>query len=152
MFDIGGVEILVIAVVAILVVGPKDLPGLLRGIGRVTRQARAMLSDVQRQFHDALDEADMGDVRQTFSDMKELSPRQQIVKGLKKQIEPHQKELDDIEHSLHHALDGPSPKAAKSETPALAQSGKGDDMPVEEKTLPVKTKKGRKKAQQSKKS
>jgi sec-independent protein translocase protein TatB len=155
MFDIGAIEILVIAVVAILVVGPKDLPGLLRGIGRFTKQARSMIGDMQRQFNDALDEAELGDVRQTFSDMRDLNPRQQMMKGLKKQIEPHKKDMDDIEHSLHHAFDMETPFtndeiADDQSDQGKAAPGEKDVQPGSEPKPKAKQKKSARKKTQSK--
>jgi sec-independent protein translocase protein TatB len=49
MFDVGWSEMLVIAVVLIVVVGPKDLPRMLRQFGRTTSKLRAMAGDFRRQ-------------------------------------------------------------------------------------------------------
>ena len=46
-----------VAVVLIVIVGPKDLPGMLRTFGRTTNKLRAMAGDFRRQFDDALKEA-----------------------------------------------------------------------------------------------
>ena len=48
MFDIGGYELLVIAVIAILVVGPRELPGMLRAFGRFVTHARSFMTSAQR--------------------------------------------------------------------------------------------------------
>ena len=58
MFEVGWTEMLVIAVVMIVVVGPKDLPRMLRTIGKMTAKMRSMAGDFQKQFNDALKEAD----------------------------------------------------------------------------------------------
>ena len=58
MFDIGWSEILVIAVVAIVVVGPKELPRMLRSFGKTMGQVRKMSNDFKRQFDEALREAE----------------------------------------------------------------------------------------------
>ena len=52
--SIGGIEMLIIAIVAIVVVGPKDLPKLLRGFGNFTRQIRSMAGDFQNSIDDFL--------------------------------------------------------------------------------------------------
>ncbi|TIX10742.1 MAG: twin-arginine translocase subunit TatB, partial [Mesorhizobium sp.] len=57
MFEVGWTEMLVIAVVMIVVVGPKDLPNMLRTFGRTTAKLRAMAGDFQKQFNEALKEA-----------------------------------------------------------------------------------------------
>ena len=51
MFDIGFTEILIITVVAILVVGPKEFPALVRTVGRWMGRARAVASEVKNEFH-----------------------------------------------------------------------------------------------------
>jgi sec-independent protein translocase protein TatB len=58
MFDIGWSELLVVAIVAIIVVGPKDLPGMLRVFGKTMNQVRRTANDFKRQFNDALREAE----------------------------------------------------------------------------------------------
>jgi sec-independent protein translocase protein TatB len=58
MFDIGWSEILVIAVVAIVVVGPKELPKMLRTFGKTMGTLRRTANDFKRQFDEALREAE----------------------------------------------------------------------------------------------
>ena len=58
MFDIGWSEILVIAVVAIIVVGPKELPRMLRSFGKTMGMVRRTANDFRRQFDEALREAE----------------------------------------------------------------------------------------------
>ena len=58
MFDIGWSEILVIAAVAIIVVGPKELPRMLRSFGKTMGMVRRTANDFRRQFDEALREAE----------------------------------------------------------------------------------------------
>src|SRR5229473_659961 len=53
MFDIGGGELIVIAVVALIAIGPKELPGVLRMVGQWMGKARKMASEFQGQFQEA---------------------------------------------------------------------------------------------------
>lgn len=62
MFDIGWTELLVIGVVALIVVGPRDLPGMFRTLGRFTAKARSMAREFQRAMEQAADEAGVKDV------------------------------------------------------------------------------------------
>ncbi len=101
MFDIGGVELMVVAAIAILVVGPRELPGMLRAIGRFVRQARQMTSTVQRQFNDALKEAELDDVKKTIDDVRSLNPATQIRKTIAKEMSP----LTDVGDSLKSSVD-----------------------------------------------
>jgi sec-independent protein translocase protein TatB len=82
MFDVGWSEILVIAVVLIVVVGPKDLPRMLRSFGRTTAKLRVMAGDFRRQFDEALREAELGDVKDTLDSVRSLNPMNEIRKHL----------------------------------------------------------------------
>ncbi|WP_439120538.1 Sec-independent protein translocase protein TatB [Marivita sp.] len=66
MFDLGFAELLVIGVVALIVVGPKDLPVLFRKVGNFMGKARGMARDFSRAMNDAADESGVRDVQKTF--------------------------------------------------------------------------------------
>lgn len=74
MFDIGWSELLVIAVVAIVVVGPKDLPRLMRTFGHYAGKLRRAASDFQRQFEDAMRESEIDEVRKAIESVRENTP------------------------------------------------------------------------------
>jgi sec-independent protein translocase protein TatB len=63
MFDIGWSEFVVIGVVALIVIGPKELPGVLRAIGHWTTKIRRMAGEFQSQFQEAMREAEMADLK-----------------------------------------------------------------------------------------
>jgi sec-independent protein translocase protein TatB len=62
MFDIGWTELLVIGVVALIVIGPQDLPDMFRQLGRFTGKMRAMARDFQKAMDDAAKSSGMNDV------------------------------------------------------------------------------------------
>ena len=69
MFDIAWTELLLIGVVALIVVGPKDLPGMFRALGRFTAKMRNLAREFQRAMNKAADEAGVSDVA---SDLKSI--------------------------------------------------------------------------------
>ena len=73
MFDIGWSELVVIAVVALIAIGPKELPGVLRMVGQWMGKARKMASEFQGQFQEAMREAEMADLKKTFDEVKETA-------------------------------------------------------------------------------
>jgi sec-independent protein translocase protein TatB len=73
MFDIGWSELVVIAVVALIAIGPKELPGVLRMVGQWMGKARRMASEFQGQFQEAMREAEMADLKKTFDEVKEAA-------------------------------------------------------------------------------
>ena len=62
MFDLGWTELLVIGIVALIVVGPKDLPKMFRSLGQFTAKARGMAREFQRAMDDAADASGVKDV------------------------------------------------------------------------------------------
>jgi sec-independent protein translocase protein TatB len=87
MFEIGWAELLVIACVAIIVVGPKDLPRMLRTFGQLVGKMRRMASDFQSTVNDAIREAerqaDIDDMRKAADAAANFNP----LGDLKKSIE-----------------------------------------------------------------
>jgi sec-independent protein translocase protein TatB len=73
MFDIGWSELVVIAVVALIAIGPKELPGVLRMVGQWIGKARKMAAEFQGQFQEAMREAEMADIKKSFDEVKEAA-------------------------------------------------------------------------------
>jgi sec-independent protein translocase protein TatB len=69
MFDIGWGELLVIGVVALVAIGPKELPGVLRTVGQWTGKLRRMATEFQNQFHEAMREAELADLKKQVDEM-----------------------------------------------------------------------------------
>lgn len=69
MFDIGFAELLVIGIVSLIVVGPKDLPGMFRTVGRYVGKAKGMAREFQRSMEDAADATGLKDVTSDFKDV-----------------------------------------------------------------------------------
>ena len=69
MLDIGWSELLVIGIVALVVIGPKELPGAVRTIGQSIAKLRRMASDFQNQFSEAMREAELADLKKDTEKM-----------------------------------------------------------------------------------
>ncbi len=116
MFDIGWTEMLVIAVVMIVVVGPKDLPKMLRTFGKTTAKLRSMAGDFQKQFNEALKEAELDDVKKSVDSLRSLNPANEI----RKQLNPFEKAAADVRAGLDKALKPSTPAAGSTATAAPA--------------------------------
>jgi sec-independent protein translocase protein TatB len=68
MFDIGWSELVVIGVVALIAIGPKELPGVLRAVGQWVGKIKRMASDFQGQFQEAMREAEVADLKKQFDE------------------------------------------------------------------------------------
>jgi sec-independent protein translocase protein TatB len=109
MFDIGWSEFVVIAVVALIAIGPKELPGVLRMVGQWIGKARKMAGEFQGQFQEAMREAEMADLKKSFDEVKEAATgftSGNIMTSLQKDVGDALK-IDDIDKP-----------AASAETPA----------------------------------
>ncbi|MDB5595285.1 MAG: tatB [Hyphomicrobiales bacterium] len=69
MFDFDAGKLIVIGIVALIVIGPKELPRVLRQVGQAVGKMRRMASDFQGQFMDAMREADLEDIRKDVAKM-----------------------------------------------------------------------------------
>ena len=67
--DIGGLEFLVIAVVALIVLGPKDLTKLFRSLGQFTGKVRGMAKEFGRAMNEAADDAGVSDLKRDLRDL-----------------------------------------------------------------------------------
>ncbi len=86
MFEIGWSEMLLCAIVALVVVGPKDLPHMMRGFGRWMAQLRNLASQFQRAMEDAareMDNEDLREARKNFTDLRSIrNPFDAAVRGV----------------------------------------------------------------------
>jgi len=69
MFDIGWSELVVIGIVALIAIGPKELPGVLRSMGQWMGKIRRMSAEFQGQFQEALREAEVADLKKQAEDL-----------------------------------------------------------------------------------
>ncbi|WP_292227773.1 Sec-independent protein translocase protein TatB, partial [Mesorhizobium sp.] len=130
MFEVGWSELLVIAVVMIVVVGPKDLPNMLRTFGRTAAKLRAMAGDFQKQFNEALKEAELDDVKSSIDSLRSLNPMNEV----RKQLNPFEQAAADVRAGVDTMMKpkpAADPAAAAPDTPQPAEPLKNGatDMP-----------------------
>jgi sec-independent protein translocase protein TatB len=78
MFDFSWSEIMIIGLVALVLIGPKDLPIAIRAITRVLKKMRRMAGEFQHHVDDMMREADLGDVQSTFRDLRGMNLKSAI--------------------------------------------------------------------------
>ncbi len=134
MLDVGWTEILVIAVVLIIVVGPKDLPQMLRTFGRMVTKMRGMASDFRQQFDEALREADLDDVRKTLGEAQKLNP----LNSIRDAVNPLRQMGNEIKADLERKPGSTTTAAATpAETVSAAPAAVPSEAQVPASTEPV---------------
>jgi sec-independent protein translocase protein TatB len=128
MFDISWSEFLLIGVVALIVIGPKELPGVLRTLGQYTRKVRGMAAEFQSQFQEAMREAEMADLKKSVDDLAHDIKSYDPLKDVREDVEAMGK---DIQSSLE------TKPAAKSEPPLDGGMPVADPLPAIEGAAPV---------------
>ena len=111
MFDIGWSELLLIGIVALIAIGPKELPGALRTLGQWMAKVRRMASEFQNQFHEAMREAELADLKKEVDEM-----------ASKAQSYAHFDPIDDIRKDIEKAASPPPDLDTLTDTAALPQS------------------------------
>jgi sec-independent protein translocase protein TatB len=84
MFDFAWSEILLIGAVALIAIGPKDMPAAIRTVSSMIKKARRMAAEFQTHVDEMVREADLGDVKKAFSDIRNLD----IPSLLEKHVDP----------------------------------------------------------------
>ncbi len=93
MFDISWTEFLLIGIVALVVIGPKELPGVMRTLGQYTRKIRGMAADFQNQFQEAMREAEMADLKKSVDDLAHDIKTYDPLKSAREDVENIGKDL-----------------------------------------------------------
>ncbi len=99
MLDIGWTELLVIAVILIVVVGPKDLPPMIRAFGKMTKRLRQTAGEFRAQFDEALREAELDDLKNSVNDIRSLNPANSLRETFNPLRQMSQEIKSDLERS-----------------------------------------------------
>src|SRR5262245_27169721 len=124
MFDIGWSELLVIGIVALIVIGPKELPGALRTLGQWMAKIRRMASEFQGQFQEAMREAEIDQLKKDMDDMAAKAKDYT-------HFDPIEDVRRDIEKSVGDlpSLDQPATTASSTDTATAETPPSNDALP-----------------------
>jgi sec-independent protein translocase protein TatB len=129
MFDISWGELMLIGVVALIVIGPKELPGVLRMVGQWVGKIRRMAAEFQSQFHEAMREAEMADLKKQVDELNDAA------RGLTRHYDPLS-----LESPTRRPSDVPTPSstppAAADRTAAPPTDTQGAGSPPPESAAP----------------
>lgn len=120
MFDLGWTELLLIAVVAIVVIGPKDLPRAMRGVGQWTGRVKRMAGDFQRQFNEAVREAELDDVKNQVTKLAKIDPMADLRKTVAKTGTDLKADMKKVDDSIAASLTKPDVVNPVPKTPPVA--------------------------------
>lgn len=143
MFDLGWQEFLLVAIITVIVVGPKDLPRVVRSVSQFVRKARSMAREFQTSLEEVAREAELDDVRREVQSIS----KDGIGKSIEKQIDPDGSMRESVEDARKSAnaeeieaemksLEGETRKVASgspssSAASSSSQSSSATALPVE---------------------
>jgi sec-independent protein translocase protein TatB len=148
MFDIGWGELVVIGIVALIAIGPKELPTVLRTLGQYMTKIRRMAGEFQGQFQEAMREAEMADLKKqaddftsTVSDVTNFDPMASTKKEMESafampeenKTEPAKTESDKSESGKSDTTAEITPPSSPEPPPPLPEI----DVPLPELPPPV---------------
>ena len=134
MFDISWTEFLLIGIVALVFIGPKELPGVMRTLGQYTRKIRGMAADFQNQFQEAMREAEVADLKKQVDDMAHDIKSYDPLKSAREDVENIGKELNkdldkdfakkplELMTGAEQNTTAPNLEATSPEAPSVAES------------------------------
>jgi sec-independent protein translocase protein TatB len=126
MFDIAWSELLIIGAVALIVIGPKDLPKALRTLGEMVGKVRRMATDFQGQFNDAMREAEIHDIKKTVEGLGD-----EVKTATSTSFNPIQSIRDEIKT----ATEGKTPAATPGDAKAAAINAEAEALMKADATL-----------------
>lgn len=119
MFDLSWTELMVVAVVAIIFIGPKELPNALRMVGKWTGKARAMARDFQNSVDDMVRESELSDLKKEFNKIQSGEYQREIEKAI------------DPKGEVAEALSPPVlPSSPMTDMPPVATKPAADGLPA----------------------
>jgi sec-independent protein translocase protein TatB len=139
MFGIDSPELLVIAIVALVVIGPKELPSMLRSWGKWMAQARGMASEFRGHVDEMVRQSELDEVKKQLEsspglDLQALDPTKQIKSAIQEGMAEGEKAMAEAKSTFDNPLAEPesAPQIAAEPQPAV-----GESAPIAEALSPV---------------
>ena len=122
MFGIDSPELLVIAIVALVVIGPKELPGMLRSWGKWMARARGMAAEFRGHVDEMVRQSELDDVKKQLVDLQSLDPTKEIKSIVQEGVAEGEKALADAKSTFDNPLAEPesAPQIAVEAAPEAA--------------------------------
>jgi sec-independent protein translocase protein TatB len=122
------------------VIGPKELPAVMRGLGQWTRKIRSLAADFQNQFHEAMREAEMADLKKQVDDVAQDIKQYDPLKDVRADVEAIGKDLDAApdKNSEEKSSEKELSKETAPESPAAAAPAK--ELPIPEAATELRDK------------
>ncbi len=140
MFDIGWGELLLIGIVALIAIGPKELPTVLRTVGQWMGKLRRMATEFQNQFQEAMREAEMADLKKQVDDLTSQAQSYtnfDPVGDVRREFESAQRQVESAMTNNNPAAETSGPVAADGGAAAQgAAATSSTEHPVASSTLP----------------
>ena len=138
MFGIDSPELLVIAIVALVVIGPKELPNMLRGWGKWMAQMRGMASEFRGHVDEMVRQSELDEVKKQLEsapglDLQALDPTKQIKGAIQEGMAEGEKAFNEAKSTFDNPLAEPesAPQIAAEPQPAIAEAA-----PIASEPLP----------------
>ena len=128
MFDIGWPELMVIGVLTIIVVGPKELPRVLRTVTGIIRKIRMMAGDFQNSIEDIAREADMQDIKKQLEEAgkrdigKDVEEYLDPTGDLNKSVKEMETDMQSWADKANLEKDGKSSETPSAELPSVEEA------------------------------
>ena len=139
MFGIDSPELLVIAIVALVVIGPKELPGMLRSWGKWMAQMRGMASEFRGHVDEMVRQSEPDEVKKQLEaapglDLQALDPTKQIKSAIQEGMAEGEKAVAEARSAFDNPLAEPesAPQVGAEPQPAIAESGPNTGEPLAE--------------------
>jgi sec-independent protein translocase protein TatB len=120
MLDIGGTELLVIAIVALVVIGPKELPAMLRTIGRFMGMVKRQAQEFRNQFDEAIRDSEFQDLQKSVNELR--TEASNTISEFTKDIDKEVRDAEAIGEDLKREVDKSARVETAEEADKIAQS------------------------------